>query len=182
MLKHQPDGSPDLHTPHMEHQDEQFQFQTIRGLCGGYSMLERRDNIWFWWCVFLVRPLSHRHNKYQHVFLTIGPFFLHVTSSYLVACLKNYPQMTSEMTLVLPGWDNSQDWSQSGFDYEVSWNGGTPTSSILDWDFHGFSLINHPAIGDFRFMETSMWIWLCFDMCKIMSTSCDWTRRSAGNP
>lgn len=98
MLKHQPDGSPDLPTPHMEHQDEQFQFQTIRGLCGGYSMLERRDNIWFWWCVFLVRPLSHRHNKYQHVFLTIGPFFWHVTSSYLVACLKNDPQMTSEMT------------------------------------------------------------------------------------
>ena len=36
---------------------------------------------------------------------------------------------------------------------EVSLSGGTPRSSIL----LGFSMINHPAIGDPPIMETAIW-------------------------
>ena len=98
---------------------------------------------------------------------------------------------------VLPGWGNSQDWSQSGFDYEVSWNGGTPTSSILigfSWIFpykpSGFW--GFPIYGNLYVDLTMLWyvqdhvnlMWLDEKICRKPIGAClvVKTHRTPGYP
>ena len=54
---------------------------------------------------------------------------------------------------------------------EVSWNGGTPKSSIWFSDCHGFSIITHPASSSYWgtpiyeppiLAASSLWLWTCW--------------------
>ena len=50
---------------------------------------------------------------------------------------------------------------------EVSWNGGTPKSSMSRWDFPFYPIINHPFLGHSLFWKTPVYSYFFHFSCQV---------------